>query len=353
MPDGLSARVQAPLLLTTDAVGGVWRYTIDLARGLQRRGVPARIAVVGPAPDADQRREAAGLGVIETGLPLDWTAESPAALARTTAGLRELAIDAHAVHLHAPALAGSARWPVPVVAVAHSCVGTWWEAVRGGPLPADLTWRAEATEAGLHTADAAIAPTRAHAAATRARYPGVVIEAVHNGAACSGPAPRRSRAVLTAGRLWDEGKGAAALDRVAPGLDAPIRAAGPTAGANGAAIALPHLDLLGRLGPDAMARAYAEATVFASMARYEPFGLSVLEAALSGLRLVLADIPTFRELWDGAAIFVAGEADLLPALRDALAQPGDGGAQARARRYTLDAMIDGTLAVHRRLGALV
>jgi glycosyltransferase involved in cell wall biosynthesis len=30
----------------------------------------------------------------------------------------------------------------------------------------------------------------------------------------------------------------------------------------------------------------------------------VLEAALAGCALVLSDIPTFRELWDGKAVFV-------------------------------------------------
>jgi glycosyltransferase involved in cell wall biosynthesis len=156
--------------------------------------------------------------------------------------------------------------------------------------------------------------------------------------------------VITAGRLWDEGKNAAALDRVAPLLGAPIRAAGPVRGLNGASIALPNLELLGNLDPDAMAQAYAGATVFASMARYEPFGLSVLEAARAGLRLVLADIPTFRELWDGAAIFVRDEVDLLAALRQAL--EGGPDAQPRAARYTVDAMVERTLAVHRRVGAL-
>ena len=33
-------------------------------------------------------------------------------------------------------------------------------------------------------------------------------------------------------------------------------------------------------------------------ARYEPFGLSILEAALSGCALVLGDLPSLRELWD-------------------------------------------------------
>ena len=34
---------------------------------------------------------------------------------------------------------------------------------------------------------------------------------------------------------------------------------------------------------------------------YEPFGLSILEAAASGCALVLGDIPTLRENWSEAA----------------------------------------------------
>lgn len=337
--------MRRPILLTTDAVGGVWRYTLDLARGVQRRGHPSQIAVLGPAPSAAQRAEAAGLALIETGLPLDWTATTPAALAATTTRLREMSAGAASVHLHAPALAAG-EWPVPLVAVAHSCTATWWRAVHGGALPDDFRWRAQATAAGLRTAHAVIAPSHAHAASIRAVYGDTAVEVIPNGAGAAPSRAPRERSVLTAGRLWDVGKNAAALDRAAAALDAPIYAAGPVAGPNGAAIALPNLSLLGTLGPAAMADAYARSTVFASLARYEPFGLSVLEAALSGMRLVLSDIPTFRELWDGAAIFVAGDA--APDLRRALAEPGDGGARAHARRYTLDAMVDATLAVHRR-----
>jgi glycosyltransferase involved in cell wall biosynthesis len=46
-----------------------------------------------------------------------------------------------------------------------------------------------------------------------------------------------------------------------------------------------------------------QAAIFVSPALYEPFGLSVLEAAGRGAALALADLPTFRELWGGAALF--------------------------------------------------
>ncbi len=351
MPGGLGG----DLLLTTDAVGGVWRYTADLARGLRERGVGSVVAVLGPKATGQQVAEieaVEGARVVQTGLPLDWTAADEAALAHASGRLAALAglTGAAAVHLHAPALMGEARWPVPVVAVGHSCVGTWWAAVRGGELPEDLAWRAAATKAGLHRASAVIAPSSAQARAMRALYGTVPIAVVHNGVS---PRARldgsRERAVLTAGRLWDEGKGIAMLDHAADGLGAPVRAAGPLEGPNGARVTLHDIETLGMLDATGMQRAFGAATVFASLARYEPFGLAVLEAAQAGMRLVLSDIPTFRELWDGVATFVPRGEDPSTALRAALDAQGDGGAAERATHYTLDAMVDGTLAVHRAL----
>ena len=354
MPDSLTSPPAFRLLMTTDAVGGVWRYSLDLAHGMAAQPI---LAVLGPPPSDAQRAEADALGLrlIDTGLPLDWTAETATALAAAASALRRLAEReaVASVHLHAPALAGATRWPIPVVAVTHSCVATWWEAVRGGPLPPDFAWRTDATRAGLRTADAVIAPTRAHGDAVRRVYGNVEITVVHNGARLplapgeGGPQAEASPpAILTAGRLWDEAKNAAVLDRVAPSLDAPIRAAGPLTGPNGARIDLPNLHHLGTLDPAGMRRAYADATVFASLARYEPFGLSVLEAAQAGLRLVLSDIPSFRELWDGVARFVPVGADPTPALRAALADTGDGGSTERAKRYTLATMVERSMAVH-------
>lgn len=361
------------ILLTTDAVGGVWRYTIDLASGLSAHGIPPIVAVLGPAPTQAHRDEANAiptLHLVQTGLPLDWTAETPAALAHATNNLATLAtlMSAQSIHLHAPALVGQAEWPAPAVAVAHSCVGTWWNAVRTGPLPPDFAWRAAAAAAGLARAAAIIAPSAAHATALRTVYGPLPIQVVHNGIMLSKQYPEpntsptpdpanpsrqtRDRAILTAGRLWDEAKSAALLDQAAATLDAPIRAAGPTEGPNGARIHFSNLQTLGTLNPEAMAQAYATSTVYASLARYEPFGLAVLEAAQSGMRLVLSDIPTFRELWDGVATFVplaAGPATLAHILREALDSPGDGGARERAKRYTQTAMVEGTLAVHRAL----
>jgi glycosyltransferase involved in cell wall biosynthesis len=82
----------------------------------------------------------------------------------------------------------------------------------------------------------------------------------------------------------------------------------------------------------------------------------VLEAAQAGCPLVLSDIPTFRELWDGAAIFVApnDDAAIAAALEGLLRDPEErarAGAAARERagRYTVAAMTAGVLGVYRDL----
>ena len=348
MPRSLSG----PTLITTDAVGGVWRYATTLAAGMVARGLPVVLAVLGPNANAAQVR-AAPAQVVQTGLPLDWTARDAVALRHVSARLAMLAgqLGVGQVHLHAPALVGTVRWPAPVVAVTHSCVATWWEAVRGSPPDLALTWRIDATRAGLLAAGQVIAPSAAHADATQRLYGPLPITVVHNGADPVPANATRTPSILTAGRLWDEGKGVAWLDRATPRIAVPVRAAGPVQGPVGGLAQFQYLDLLGTLDPSGMAHAMAEASVFASLPAYEPFGLAVLEAAYAGCALVLRDIPSARELWNGAALFVADEAALVPVLHEALRDSAAWGAraQARASRYTMDAMVDGTLAVHRML----
>jgi len=93
--------------------------------------------------------------------------------------------------------------------------------------------------------------------------------------------------------------------------------------------------------------------VFASVSRYEPFGLAVLEAAQAACALVLSDIPTFRELWNGAAVFVPPEDPVALAgafttlLHDPAAVERQGAlAQARAAGFSPSRTADATWAVH-------
>ena len=79
--------------------------------------------------------------------------------------------------------------------------------------------------------------------------------------------------------------------------------AGAVEGPLGQRFAATSAQMLGPLDAAAVRSEMDRAAVFAAPSIYEPFGLAVLEAALSRAALVLADIPTFRELWGGAAMF--------------------------------------------------
>ena len=347
------------VLVTADAVGGVWTYALELARGLGERGDDVVLAVLGPTPSAAQCEAArdAGVELVETGLCLDWLAVDEPELERVASRLVALAMARRVqlVHLSSPALAGAVRFPMAVVGVAHSCLATWWAALRTEPPPPDFTWRIAATARGYAACDRLIAPSAAFAAATRQVY-GVSPIPVHNGRSPVPMVPTaRDIPVVMAGRLWDKGKGAATLDAAAAQLDLPVLALGPVEGPQGQHTNLSWLTLAGRKSAAAVAETLARTRIFVSPARYEPFGLAVLEAAQAGCALVLSDLATFRELWDGAALFVApgdvaGFAAALTTLLDddRKRERLSARAQARAARYGLDRCVDATRVVHRQ-----
>ena len=384
------------VLMTADAVGGVWTYALDLGRELVRAGVRVTLAVPGPAPDAEQlaQAEAAGLELEPLGGALDWTAAHRRDVAASAAHLLQLCIRLRPdlVHLNSPALAAFGPFHAPVLAACHSCVKTWWRAVKGdAPLLADLAWRAALVKRGYGSATMLMAPSQAFAEATRLAYdlpatPEIVLNGRRSSilplwgrgtseAGGGGPpppvgagplSPLRGQlpqgegiydvAVFTAGRLWDEGKDVATLDRTIGRIGLPAFAAGPLAGPNGQGTVLQHIRALGQLPESEVSACLARRPIFVSPSLYEPFGLAVLEAAQAGCPLVLSDIASFRELWEGAAVFfppgddralaaalsdLAADADLRHSLGEA--------ARVRAARYTAQAMADATLQIYGRL----
>jgi glycosyltransferase involved in cell wall biosynthesis len=110
-------------------------------------------------------------------------------------------------------------------------------------------------------------------------------------------ASRKEPIIFSAGRLWDQAKNVGLLDKIAPDLPWPVYLAGDGFGAQ-------HANTLGQLSPVETGGWLSRASIYAMPARYEPFGLSVLEAALSGCALVLSDIESLRENWQDAALCI-------------------------------------------------
>jgi glycosyltransferase involved in cell wall biosynthesis len=348
------------LLLVTDAVGGVWVYSVELARALKPLGIETILAVMGPAPNAKQREQAAEIKLIDTGLPLEWLDTSPSEMRRAGEALASIARreQVDIVQTNSAAILADCEFDQPCVAVQHSCVASWWAAVKGTPLPYSFLWRRELVECGLNRASTVVAPSIAFAAETARIYDvNAPVVAVHNGRRpVVASAPMQADFVLTASRLWDEGKNVATLDAAAARLKVPFEAAGPQYGPNGACVELRHMRGLGEVSSSRLAGLLAARPIFASAALYEPFGLSVLEAAYAGSALVLSDIPTHREMWGGTAIFVPArdEAAFASAIQDLLNDVDERQqlgqlARARAQLYTPERMAGGMYDIYARV----
>jgi glycosyltransferase involved in cell wall biosynthesis len=340
------------ILMTTDAVGGVWVYSTVLAQALAARGDRVTLVTLGPAPSEEQRAALARNSAVElvvTDLALEWM--DPAGEDRRRAGETLLAL-AHerrpeVVHLNSYR-EGALSWPAPVLVVAHSCVMSWSHACEDR-LNDEPRWRAyaKAVDDGLRAADAWVAPTAAFRETIQTVYApptsGIVI---YNGIAAQPDARSDKREVILAsGRLWDRAKNLTAVLAAAPQLPWPVEIAGPLSGPCGETAPQDgNVHFLGELPRAQLLARTQQAAIYVAPARYEPFGLGVLEAAQAGCALVLSDIPTMRELWDGAALFV--QCDHIEALTAGLQMLCSApdlraelqvAASARARCYSLDA----------------
>ena len=291
------------VLMTADAAGGVWTYALELARAHAADGVSTTLALMGPRPSPSQLIAAhgiPGLEIVTSDFQLEWM-EAPwddvAAAGRWLLEL-ESRVQPTVIHLNGYAH-GALPWHAPVVVVGHSCVLSWRDAV-GGDFDARWLDRYRRTIGeGLRAADWVVTPSRSMLSSLKQHYgPLPRSSIIFNGRSADRfHRARKEPFVFTAGRLWDRAKNIEGLRSIAPYLSWPVVAAGDSPRAA-------DLMQVGRLSESEMADWLARAAIFALPARYEPFGLSAVEAALSGCALVLGDIASQREIWGDAADFV-------------------------------------------------
>jgi glycosyltransferase involved in cell wall biosynthesis len=272
--------------------------------------VRVTLAIMGAGLDERQREAclSAGIELEQGAYRLEWMRDPWQDVAR--AGEWLLALERRhspdVVHLNGYCHAALA-FRASTLVVAHSCVCSWWRAVRSEAAPAEYDRYRSEVRAGLLSARTVVAPTLAMLRSIVSEYGQLPrCRVIYNGAA---PAPaqslRKEPIVLTAGRSWDAAKNIQALDEAARELPWPCYVAGQERGPEGQ-IAPPFQRVvsLGTLSKKALMRWMARASIFAAPALYEPFGLAILEAANAGCALVLADILSLRELWDRVAVFV-------------------------------------------------
>lgn len=353
------------VLMTADVVGGVWTYALELCRALSRQGVHVALATMGPLPSAAQRAQAAqipGLALHSSTYRLEWMDEPWEEVERAGQWLLRLAVReaVDLVHLNGYSHA-ALEWRRPVVVVAHSCVYSWWCAVHGQAPPATWDRYRRQVQSGLAHASAVVAPTHAFMRWLTKSYafasPCHVIPNARSADAVLVHSPvEKESLIFASGRLWDEAKNLRILDAAAHRIDWPIVVAGDTRSPDGRGVPVAALRCIGRRSEREIAQWLQRASIFVHPARYEPFGLAVLEAAHAGCALVLSDIDTLRETWDGAALFVAATAreQLESALQELI---GDAHARSalatrareRASKLTPARMGESYLALYRTL----
>lgn len=318
------------ILLSADAVGGVWEYAVQLSRGLVDAGHTVRLAVIGDAGADRLEGLPDGVDAVSAAFRLEWMPDAGDDLERAADWLSEGARvwGADLVHLNQMAYA-TAEFGVPTLVVVHSDVLSWFEETRGTAPPPEWDAYARCVNRGLAAADVVAAPSRYQSELTRRHYGRAADRVIHNGLVPpeTSSLPRKTPLVVSAGRAWDEAKGMAVLDAAAGllGDHAPeVHIMGDTSGPSGQIFSPRHAVTHGRVPRQALDASLRRTSLYVGASLYEPFGLAPLEAAFHGAALVLSDIPSFREIWgDCAAFFPPGDAraladvlaDLAPDLR--------------------------------------
>ena len=303
------------VLITSDTVGGVWTYTQELVTGLVRAGHRITLVSFGRLPSPHQAAWVKALPEVDyrpTEFRLEWMEVAERDIEESRHFLELLVSEARPDVLHLNQYCyGDLPVDVPRIVVAHSDVVSWWVGVHGCE-PADTPWirnyRKHVTE-GLRGADLVVAPSQWMLDAVRHHY----LRPANGTVIYNGRTPELFDCIvekldfaLSVGRVWDPGKHLSLLlDREWPWE---FRIAGwthePGRETRESPAQIPaSVQFIGPKSQDELRNLYASAPIYVATSRYEPFGLSPLEAALSRCTLVMNDIPVFHELWGDAVLY--------------------------------------------------
>jgi glycosyltransferase involved in cell wall biosynthesis len=363
--------VRVHVLVTADTMSGVWTYTRELVAGLVTRGIRVTLVSFGEIPLPQQiswMDNLHGLDYRPTAFRLDWMQEGEQDLSDSSAYLTALVKELKPDLLHLNQLCyGNLPVAMPRVVVAHGDMISWWMAVHGRePKPSRwLDWYRNVVTEGLLKASVVVAPTTwmldtVHSCYTRPMRETVI----HNGRnpIYFNPYVDKDPSVLAVGRIWDAGKQVSLLTHhthplpvCIVGADSPVPAPKVPIRAD-VKLDLDNIRIALR-GPQTEAQLrtlYSRASIYAATSRYEPFGMTALEAAFSRCAIIANDIPSFREIWGDAALYFrandAGSlADVIRRLSDEPETCRNYGNQAfqRAReRFTARRMIDEYMALY-------
>lgn len=296
--------------MTTDTVGGVWTYSLELCRELARYDVQVHLVALGAWPSPSQQVEAENMPNVllyKSDYRLEWMKDSWNDVEQSRKWINSIyhTVRPDVVHFNNYAHVEK-DWKAPVVTVFHSCVQTWWQAVKGKSAPHEWDQYAYTVKASLEASDMVVAPTYAILEKAKdAHQFSSKSMVINNGRRFHDPSgAKKEEFILCMGRMWDEGKNLKLLSNIAQKLPWPVYIAGEQINPDtGKKCTAENVHFLGKLKPEEVQDWMQRASLFVSPTRYEPFGLAILEAAQNGCALVLSELDTLKELWNEAALF--------------------------------------------------
>jgi glycogen synthase len=300
------------VLMTADTVGGVWTYALELARAMMPLNVRFTLVTMGQKPTFEQKAEVHALKnitLLESDFKLEWMDDPWKDVDKSGEWLLKLEeyLKPDIIHLNGYSHA-SIKFKNPILVAGHSCIYSWWDAVKNENPPAAYKEYFSRVKKGLASANYVVAPTYSMLNALNKHYGSFHKQSIIPNAVNPSQFKKREKApfVFSMGRLWDEAKNISALEKISGKISWPVFIAGELKEPGRKDVQkINNACLLGNLDREEVVAQLSRAAIYALPAKYEPFGLSILEAAMSGCALVLGDIPSLRENWNGAAIFVA------------------------------------------------
>src|SRR5437773_1032296 len=151
------------ILMTVDSIGGVWTYALELARALEPYGIAIAFASMGGRLSREQYEQVVGrknVRLFESAYRLEWMEDPWEDVDRGGDWLLQLAarVRPDLIHLNSYCHA-VLSWNAPVLVAGHSCVLSWWRAVKGDHAPAQYDQYRARVAAGLAAADLVVAPS--------------------------------------------------------------------------------------------------------------------------------------------------------------------------------------------------
>jgi glycosyltransferase involved in cell wall biosynthesis len=296
------------LLMTTDTIGGVWTFSIDLIKALQAFDIKILVASLGRLPSGDQVMEIEKFPNVEfkpSDFKLEWMEDPWIDLEKAKDWISEISTEfkPDIVHLNSFSFDPD-LFEAPVILTGHSCVASWWEQVKNESLPGSWEKYFRKVSQTIQKAQVVVAPSD-YMLQNLIRFYGPAKNAkvIYNAGDSEffNSDQEKEPVIFSMGRIWDEAKNMKTLVKAAAYLKYPVVIAGDNK--NFTETIPANVKLTGQLNKQEVACWLAKAAVYVLPSLYEPFGLSVLEAAYSGCALILADIPSLREIWGDAALY--------------------------------------------------